>query len=96
MELKKYFSKLKQEGQIYLSIKVFPSSSETKIKEIKSSEINNQEVELILINIKAPADKNKANQELIRFLAQEFDTSKESVIIISGKTDRLKLVKIIK
>lgn len=96
MELKKYFSKLKQEGQIYLSIKVFPGSSETKIKEIKSSEINNQKVELILITIKAPADKNKANQELIRFLAQEFDTGKESVIIVSGKTDRLKLVKIIK
>ncbi|MDD3711550.1 MAG: DUF167 domain-containing protein [Patescibacteria group bacterium] len=94
MELKKYFSKLKEEGQIYLSIKVFPASSETKIKEIRSSKINNQKVEIILISIKAPADKNKANQELIKFLAQEFDTDKESVIIISGKTDRIKLVKI--
>ena len=96
MELKKHFFKLKKEGQIYLSVKVFPGSSESKIKEVKLVNINNQEIEIILVNVKAPADKNKANQELIRLLAKEFDTDKGNVIIINGKTERLKLLKIIK
>jgi uncharacterized protein (TIGR00251 family) len=96
MELNKYFFKLKKEGQVYLSVKIFPGSSTSKIKEIKLVNINNQETEIISINIKAPADKNKANQELIGLLAEEFDTSKGNVIIINGKTERLKLLKIIK
>ncbi len=96
MELKKYLTKFKEDGQVYLSIKAFPGSSETKIKEIRLANINEEEAEVIFINIKAPADKNKANQELIKFLSKAFDTDKRNVIIISGKTERLKLLKIIK
>lgn len=96
MKLKYFLEKLIKDKQIYLTVKVFPNSSENKIKEIKLVNINNQETEIILVNIKAPADKNKANQELIKFLAREFDTNKGNVIIINGKTERLKLLKIIK
>lgn len=96
MNLDKHFLKFKEKGSIYFSVKVFPNSSENKIKEIKRVDIEGRESEVFYINIKAPADKNKANQELINFLSALFDTAKGNVIIISGKTERLKLLKIIK
>jgi hypothetical protein len=40
--------------------------------------------------------KNKANKELIKFLAKEFDASKSDITIISGASEHIKLVKIIK
>lgn len=96
MILKSYLEKLEQEGQVYLLCKIFPGSSDTKIKEIVFQEVNNKLTEVISVSVSAPADKNKANQALIKFLAQEFDTTRGSVIIISGKTERLKLIKITK
>ncbi len=94
MILENYKKKLKQSGQVYLLCKVFPKASETKIRDIIVSEIEGQKTEIITISVSAPADKNKANRELIKFLAGEFQVLKNNVIIISGQTDRLKLIKI--
>lgn len=94
MILENYKKKLKQSGQVYLLCKVFPKASETKIRDIIVSEIEGQKTEIITISVSAPADKNKANRELIKFLAGEFQVFKNNVIIISGQTDRLKLIKI--
>lgn len=94
MILENYKKKLKQSGQVYLLCKVFPKASETKIRDIIISEIEGRETEIITISVSAPADKNKANRELIKFLAGEFQVFKNNVIIISGQTDRLKLIKI--
>ncbi len=96
MKIEDFIIKFNKERQIYLLCKVFPGSSETKIKEIKAREINGQVTSVLYISIGAPADKNKANKDLIEFLAQEFDTKRGSVIIVSGKTGRLKLVRVIK
>ncbi|HPT08154.1 MAG TPA: DUF167 domain-containing protein [bacterium] len=94
MDLENYKKKLKQSGQVYLLCKVFPKASETKIKNIITSNIDGQETEIINLSISAPADKNKANQALIKLLATEFQVLKDNIIIISGQTDRLKLIKI--
>jgi len=75
------------EKELYLRIKVIPSAARTELKEILADET-------FKIAVKAPPEKNKANQELIKFLGREFKCDKSSVKIISGQTDRLKLVKI--
>ena len=48
------------------------------------------------VSVKAPADKGKANKELIDMLSKEFDVAKDKIKIISGAGTRKKLIKIIK
>ncbi|MBS3107611.1 YggU family protein [Candidatus Woesearchaeota archaeon] len=67
-----------------LSIKVKPNARKTEIKEIKENVYH--------INIKAPAEDNKANLELIKFLSKHF---KKEVKIISGFTSKNKLIKLL-
>ena len=85
--LSQFKQQLKDKQEVYLRIKVRPNASETEIKEIL-------EDETIKINISSPPVKNKANTELIKFLAQEFKIHKDNIKIISGKSDSLKLIKI--
>ena len=50
--------------------------------------------ESIKIDIAAVAEGGKANAELIRYLAKEFGVRKDQVLIVSGATARVKLVRI--
>jgi hypothetical protein len=76
-----------QNGEVYLRVKVRPNAAETALKEVLADET-------IKIDVAAPAERGKANAELIRFLAGEFGVAKENVRIISGAGERVKLVKI--
>jgi uncharacterized protein (TIGR00251 family) len=91
-----YRKKLLNKGEIYIRSKIYPSSNKSEIKEIKRENIEGKDLNIFCISVSAPADKDKANKELAKFLAFEFQTSKKNVIIISGKKDRFKLIKIIK
>ncbi|MBD3330367.1 DUF167 domain-containing protein [Candidatus Peregrinibacteria bacterium] len=71
----------------YLRIKVIPGSPKTCISEIMADET-------IKIRIAAPPEKNKANKELIKFLAKELKIGTERIKILSGRTEKLKLIKI--
>ncbi len=71
----------------YLRIKVLPKSQKNEITETL-------EDGTIKIRIKAAPEKGKANEELIKFLAKELEVPKDSISIVSGKTDQLKLIKI--
>jgi len=71
----------------YLRIKVIPKSPKNELVETMADGT-------IKIRIKAPPEKGKANKELIKFLAEHFNIRKESISIISGKTDQLKLIKL--
>jgi len=51
-----------------------------------------KEKEAYRVNIKAPADKNKANKELIKFLTK---TLKKKVRIKSGLRSKVKIIEII-
>lgn len=46
------------------------------------------------IRLKAVPEKGRANEELIRFLAEELGVRKDSIEVISGATDTVKLVRI--
>ncbi len=91
-----YRKKLLNKGEIYIRSKIYPGSSENKIREIKRENVEGEDSDIFSISISAPADKNKANKELLKLLASEFQINKENVIILSGKKDRFKLIKIIK
>ncbi len=78
----------------YIRVKVIPQSSPQGIVEILKESIDGEEVLTYKIRLKAPPEKGKANEELIKFLSREFKTPKDQIEIISGKTERIKLIKI--
>jgi len=86
--LEKYLNKFKQNKEVYLRIKARPGAAKSEVKEIL-------EDETIKVAIAAVPEKGKANQELIKFLAKTFATDKNNVKILSGKSDKIKLIKII-
>ena len=84
------FKKLYQKnGEVYLRIKVRPGAAKTGFKEIMADDT-------VKIDLAAAPVKGKANQELIKFLAGQFNAKAGSVKIISGAGERVKLVKIVK
>jgi uncharacterized protein len=87
------FTRLKKEleenGQAYVRIKVIPGAPRTEIKDTMADGT-------IKIAVAAAPEKGKANAALIKFLAEEFGVPKNNIEIISGASDRMKLVKITK
>lgn len=72
---------------MYLRIKVIPKSPKNEIIEQLADGT-------LRIRIAAPPEKRKANKELIKFLAKEYNVSKDEIAIVSGKSDHLKLIRI--
>ncbi len=70
----------------YLNIKVVPRSSRQKLIKIDK---HHYRAKLV-----SPAKKGRANQELIKLLAEHFDVSPWLVSIVNGHTSAQKLVKI--
>jgi len=85
--LKEFKLEFENKGEIYLKIKAWPGAEKTEIKELLADNT-------IKINIAAPPVKGKANQELIKFFAKEFRVEKRNIKIISGKQEKIKLLKI--
>lgn len=70
-----------------LQVKVMPRSTKRAITEITGDG-------LVKIRLKSPPVEGKANQELIKFLADELDIGVSEVEIRTGESSRKKLVKI--
>ena len=87
--LSQFRKDLENKKEVYLRIKAHPNAAKTEVKEVLADDT-------VRINISAPPTRGKANQELIIFLAREFEILKNNVTIISGAKERLKLVKIVK
>ena len=87
--LEKYRQILMAQGEVYLRLKARPGAPQTEFKAIMDDET-------IKVDIAAPAEAGRANEALISWLAQELDVNRNSVRVISGAGERLKLVKIIK
>jgi uncharacterized protein (TIGR00251 family) len=51
--------------------------------------------ERLKVNIKAPPVENKANTELVRFLAELFDVPRSDIAIVRGATSRRKTVRLV-
>ncbi|MBD2438377.1 DUF167 domain-containing protein [Nostoc sp. FACHB-110] len=67
-------------------VKVKPNSKQQKITE----EVDGS----LIVNLKSPPVDGKANEELIRLLADKYDVPKSCITIKSGLTSRQKLVEI--
>lgn len=72
----------------YLKIKVIPGAPRSEFRDFM---IDGS----LKVAIKEKALSNQANLALIDFLAKKLEISRENVIIISGKTSRIKLIKIV-
>lgn len=75
------------DNQAFIRLKVIPKSPKNEFTEI-------MEDWSIKIKIKAIPEKWKANLEIIKFLKKQFWIS--SVEIISWKSERIKLVRLVK
>ncbi|MBD2209134.1 DUF167 domain-containing protein [Nostoc linckia FACHB-104] len=67
-------------------VKVKPNSRQQKIEEQADGSLN--------VHLKSPPVDGKANEELIKLLAEKFNVPKSYIRIKSGATSRQKLVEI--
>ena len=81
------FAQFEKSGRVVLRVKVIPRSANNAI-------IGFLEDGTLKVRIAAAPEKGKANKELIKFLAEEFEIGKQNITIISGAGDPLKLIKI--
>ncbi|HAM87926.1 MAG: hypothetical protein US83_C0016G0006 [Candidatus Falkowbacteria bacterium GW2011_GWC2_38_22] len=87
--LSKFQDKLNANKELYLRVKVRPGSSKNEVNQILDDDT-------IKISIAAKPINNQANKELIKFLSKIFAVATDQIKIISGKSESLKLIKIIK
>lgn len=74
------------DGGVVLGVKVVPGSSKTAITGALEG--------MLKIKIAAAAEKGKANQCLVEFLAKQLGVKKNSISIIRGKTSPVKSIKV--
>ncbi len=71
---------------IQLFLKVTPKAARTRIGDIR--QVGNQFI--LKIYIQSPAEKGKANQDLILFLSQTWRIPQQDIHLITGQTSRYK------
>lgn len=86
MQLDDYV-KIRKGEKNYIRIKVSPRQPKTEIVGLMWDWT-------IKIKVGAVPEKNKANEELIRFISESLNLSKTSVEIISWAWDTIKLIRI--
>jgi uncharacterized protein (TIGR00251 family) len=67
-------------------VKVKPNSKQQSIQEAADGSL--------IVHLKSPPVDGKANEELIKLLAEKFNVSKSQISIKSGLASRIKLVEI--
>lgn len=78
---------LSSNDSVTLTIRVRPNAPMSKLKGILTDGS-------IKLDIAAPPEDGKANEELIRFLSEECEVRKERIEVLSGQTGRVKVVRI--
>ena len=74
------------EGGVVFTVKVIPSSSQTAAKGVFDG--------MLKVKVSAVAEKGKANQCLIEFLAKQLGIKKGAIKIISGQTNPVKILEV--
>ncbi len=74
-----------------ITVKISPNSKQDHVKEGGINAYGNR---LLKVRTTASAQDGKANEALIKILAEYFDVKKTAIKIISGETARLKLIEI--
>lgn len=78
---------LRQNGSVTFAVNVRPGASVSAVRGVLDDET-------LKADIAAAPEDGKANMELIDLMAQEFGVHRSQVTIVSGTTDRHKLVRI--
>lgn len=82
-----YIENLAKNKEIYFKIKVVPQAGQTEFLELRPDGT-------MKIALAASPEKGRANQELIKFLADQLGVRKYQIKILSGAGARLKLIKV--
>ena len=69
-----------------ISIRVKPNSKENQVVEKGPDQL--------LVKVKAPPQENKANQEVIKTLAEYFHVSKSRISIVAGFRSKQKVLEL--
>lgn len=77
-----------ENGTLRLQVVVKPRSRKRRLS-IDMTE------EFVVVEVKAPPDKGKANKELLKFLAKSLDISSSQIGIVYGHTSQDKVLEII-
>ena len=77
----------KMDDGIIFKVKVQPGAARNEIVGVQGDALK--------IKIGAPAVKGKANRALIDFLAEKLGVKKSEVEIISGRTSKIKKIKVV-
>ncbi|MFA5130932.1 MAG: DUF167 domain-containing protein [Patescibacteria group bacterium] len=85
--LEKLIENLANNKEIYFNVKVIPGAPKTEIRDEMADGT-------IKIALAAQAEKGEANQELVNFVAKALGVRKYQVKIISGLSERAKLLKV--
>jgi uncharacterized protein (TIGR00251 family) len=83
------FYRADAEGLV-LTLRVAPKASRDAIAGIMPT----PDGHALKISVTAPPDKGKANMAVCALLAKAFGVAKSSVAVVSGETDRRKIVRI--
>ena len=78
-------AKLQAKSPLYIRVKAMPKSPKNEVVDQMSDGTYK-------IRVAAPAEKGKANAELVKFLKKELGAGE--VVVVSGQTDRIKLIRI--
>ena len=73
-----------KDGNLTIKIKAVPNSSKNEICGLYDDALK--------VKLKAPAVENKANEELVKFIAKSLKLPKSSVVLKSGNTSKLKIL----
>jgi hypothetical protein len=73
--------------EISFTVRVHPGAARTRAKAVMADGT-------LKVDIAAAPEDGKANEELVRFLADEFDVAKSHVEILKGHTAKTKVVRI--
>lgn len=76
------------QSEVYLRVKVVPNAPKNEVIGYMD------DGETLKVKIHAVPEKGKANKELIKFFVQEYSLQDREIVIISGKNDRLKLLRV--
>lgn len=79
--------RLKSDGEITFRVKARPQASVSRFRGPLGEDT-------FKVDIAAVPEDGKANGELVRFLAETFVVPKSSVVIVTGETGRVKIVRI--
>lgn len=85
--LEKFIEDLANNKEIYFNVKVIPGAPKTEIREEMADGT-------IKIALAAKPEKGEANRELINYLAEVLGVRKYQIKVVSGLTDKHKLIKV--